>query len=475
MKTKLFVLPLIVFFAILLPNNIKAQEFPVTSSTDVSMLGEVAFDGTNYLFGFAEGSNSMVSAQFISSTGGLVGQKISLGYSGGAPLVEFDGTNYLLLWSAAKQVFNPDKAFGDTIFGQFLNTSGALVGNRFIIAINATISSPKGGCLDYNNGLYMVVFKQNDINYALTISPSGVISTPIQLSSITSGDNAMAFDGTNYLVAWWTHGVGSYDYEQDIYGQFISSTGSLVGGTFVIDDDNTNSDNPLSMAYDGNKYMVTYHVESETNGAWELFSRFVSTSGIVDNRICLRDSTYNPSFAYTSFDGTNYLVTWADSAFSMQSVIKGRYYTPNGTPLDNNIFTIFTTINGDVPMYAGNFFTNNKFLVVTFRIDPSNFIFGDIYGAFVPSSASILDPIGLDNDNCLIYPNPAIDYLDISILSNKKFKSINIYDVFGKRLISQSFNQENLRIDISKLCSGIYFVELTDGINKGIKKIVIRK
>ncbi len=475
MKTKLFVFLLIVFFAILLPYSIKAQEFHVTTSTNVLMLGEVGFDGTNYLFGFSEDTNNVVSAQFISNIGALVGQKISLGYSGGAPLVEFDGTNYLLLWSAPKQVFNPDKPTGDTIFGQFLSTSGALVGNRFVVAINASISSPKGGCLDYNNGVYMVIFKQNDINYALTISPSGVISTPIQLSSITSGDNAMAFDGTNYLVAWWSHGIGSYEFEQDIYGQFISSTGSLVGGTFIIDDDDTHSDNPLSMAYDGNKYMVTYHVGSVNNNAWSLFSRFVSTSGIVDNRICLRDSTYNPSFAYTSFDGTNYLVTWADSAFSMQSIIKGRYYTPNGTPLDNNIFTIFSTLNGDVPMYAGNFFTNNKFLVVTFRIDPSNFIFGDIYGAFVPSSASILDPIGLASDNCLVYPNPAIDYLDISLLNNKKIKLINLYDVFGKRLISQSFNQENLRIDISKLSSGMYFVELTNGINKGIKKIVIKK
>ncbi|HBN05966.1 MAG TPA: hypothetical protein DD434_09295, partial [Bacteroidales bacterium] len=105
----------------------------------------------------------------------------------------------------------------------------------------------------------------------------------------------------------------------------------------------------------------------------------------------------------------------------------------------------------------------------------SNFIFGDIYGAFVPSSASILDPIGLASDNCLVYPNPAIDYLDISLLNNKKIKLINLYDVFGKRLISQSFNQENLRIDISKLSSGMYFVELTNGINKGIKKIVIKK
>jgi hypothetical protein len=475
MKINVLVLQFIVCLAILLPNNIKAQEFPVTSTTNVSMIGEVGFDGTNYLFGFAEDSISMVAAQFVSSSGALVGAKISLGYSGGAPLVAFDGTNYLFLWSEAKQIFNPDKTIGDTVFGQFLSPSGTLVGNRFIVAINSSISSPKGGCLNFNNGFYMVIFKQNDLNYALTISPSGIISTPIQLSSITAGDNAMAFDGTNYLVAWWSRGLNSYDYEQDIYGQFISSTGSLVGSTFMIDDDDTHSDNPLSMAFDGTKYMVTFHVREAERDDWNLYSRFVSTSGIVDDRIILRDYSYKPSFGYTSFDGTNYLVTWADSAFSMQSVIKGRYYNTSGVPLDNNIFTIFSTLNGDVPMYAGSFFTNNKYLVVTFRMDTSNFQYGDIYGTFIPSSTSSLIPIEFGYDNYLIYPNPAIDYIDVSILNDKIFNSINIYNVFGKKIIAQSINKDNIRIDVSTLSSGIYFVELTDGVSRNIKKIVVRK
>lgn len=479
MKINVLVLQFIVCLAILLPNNIKAQEFPVTSTTNVSMLGEVGFDGTNYLFGFAEDSISMVYAQFISSSGGLVGSKISLGYRGGAPLVEYDGTNYLFLWSGAKQVFNPDKSTGDTIFGQFINTNGYLVGNRFIVATNASISSPKGGCLEFNNGNYIVIYKQsvneNDYNYVVTISPSGIISTPIQLSTQSAGDNAIAFDGTNYLVAWWSHGINHYDYEQDIYGQFVSSTGSLVGSTFMIDDDNTNSDNPLSMAFDGTKYMVTFHVREAERDDWNLYSRFVSTSGIVDDRIILRDYSYKPSFGYTSFDGTNYLVTWADSAFSMQSVIKGRYYNTSGVPLDNNIFTIFSALNGDVPMYAGSFFTNNKYLVVTFRMDTSNFQYGDIYGTFIPSSTSSLIPIEFGYDNYLIYPNPAIDYIDVSILNDKIFNSINIYNVFSKKIIAQSINKDNIRIDVSKLSSGIYFVELTDGVSRNIKKIVIRK
>ena len=474
MKTNVLVFVFSLILVTLVPYSLKAQEFPVTSSTNISMLGEVSFDGTNYLFGFAEDSTSMVTAQFVSTSGALVGANISLGYRGGAPLLEFDGTNYLFLWSGAKQVFNPDKTMGDTIFGQFISPSGTLVGNRFLVATNASISNPKGGCIDFNNGVYMVVFKQNDLNYALTISPSGIISTPIQLSSITAGDNSMAFDGTNYLVTWWSRGLNSYDYEQDIYGQFISSTGSLVGSTFIIDDDNTHSDNPLSMAFDGTKYMVTFHARASGTNDWNLYSRFVSTLGVVDDRIILRDYSYKPSFGYTSFDGTNYLVTWADSAFSLESVIKGRFYSKAGLSHDS-IFTIFTSLNGDVPMYAGHFFTNNKFLVVTFRMDTSNFQYGDIYGAFIPASTSSLLPISAENQAFSIYPNPAKDEINIEI-SDKSNLSINIYNTMGIRLINHITNhQKNSKLNISTLRNGVYLIEIDYGYKKMVNKLIVNR
>ncbi|MBP1630547.1 MAG: Flagellar hook-length control protein FliK [Bacteroidetes bacterium] len=459
---------------VFLPLKSGAQEFPVTTTTNATTLGGVAFDGYNYLFGFVEDSVNNVTAQFVSSSGALVGSKISVGYIGGAPLVAFDGTKYLLLWSSPKQLFNPDKSIIDSVHGQFVSTSGTLIGSRFLVAANATISSPKGGCLEYNNGLYMVIYKQNDINYAVTINPSGTISTPVQLSTQLIGDNAIAFDGTNYLVAWWTHGINHYGYEQDIYGQFISSTGSLVGQNFLIDDDNLASDNPLSIAFDGTNYMVTYHAQVSGGGEWNLYSRFVSTSAVVDNKICLRDSTYSPSFGYSSFDGTNYLVTWADNAFSLQSVIRGRYYNTQGVPIDS-MFTIFTSLNGDIPVFAGHFFTNNKFLVVTFRMDTSNFTYGDIYGAFIPSSTSSLTPIRTGEEIYTIYPNPASDKVNIVITNNKIYKSLNIYNILGRRVITQSINQDKTQVDVSGLSTGVYFIQLSDGNNNKTHKLVIKR
>lgn len=234
-----------------------------------------------------------------------------------------------MLWSKlTENGENNDKTI-DTVFGQFISTSGNLVGNHFPILSDATISTPKEGCLVSSDSTYLIVFKRNNIDYVQCLNRSGsLIGSSLQVSQNDVNDNAIGFDGTNYLMVWASH--EDYGYQQDIYGQFISKTGTLVGSNFTIDHGNQSSDNPMSIAYDGSRYLVAFH-ESSTIG-WNLFAHFVSPSGLVDaNRIMLRDSTYSPGFPFINFDGTNYLVVWSDSLFTTNSIIMGRYFNTSGT------------------------------------------------------------------------------------------------------------------------------------------------
>lgn len=175
----------------------------ITISTGYGDQGEnnVAFDGTNFLVVWTDDSNDYeVKGRFVSPVGTL-GTEFSINASTSPsdnPLtVAFDGTNYLVVWTDEVGGFGSGEW---DVFGQRVDTSGNLVG--------------------------------------------GVIN----ISTATGHQfyPRIAFDGANYLVTWtdmrndanknWTCDSGDGTC-WDIYGQYISRSGTLVGSEFVINND----------------------------------------------------------------------------------------------------------------------------------------------------------------------------------------------------------------------------------------------
>ena len=67
-----------------------------------------------------------------------------------------------------------------------------------------------------------------------------------------------------------------------------------------------------------------------------------------------------------------------------------------------------------------------------------------------------------------VYPNPSISKIIINALENQ-VKIIKLYNIKGSLLIEKKGKKSSLEIDISKLTTGIYFININ---NKVIKKIV---
>jgi len=78
-----------------------------------------------------------------------------------------------------------------------------------------------------------------------------------------------------------------------------------------------------------------------------------------------------------------------------------------------------------------------------------------------------------------VFPNPANDYIEINyvILSETKDPVIKVYDVLGGKLMDSRlrgndifvFNWDKVRIDISSLSPGVYFVRIIDKVFKFVK------
>ena len=356
-----------------------AQEFPIAVGSDSTFAQGGAFDGTHYLMGLVTIHNEL-SVQFVSDGGSLYGSRISLGASGTGLNLAFDGTNYLAVWTDPFPFF----ASGDTngigdLHGQFISTSGSMVGSQFTIVTGVNIKFGQGrGGIFFKDTDYLLLYDKGgnhqDYLYGQLIDKSGnMVGGPIRISSNYARDMAAGYDGTNYLLAW-CEGSGTDEF---IYGQFVNRQGALVGSNFLIDGSANKSDNPLSVAFDGSRYFVAFHDQAADGERWNLLGRFVTLSGTVPpDRITLCDSSESPMNPMLAFDGTNYLSTWMKMAGMPE--VKGRFLTTTGVPVDT-AFTVFGTLDGKLPLGGVAGFVDGQYILGATRVD-TNMTAGDVYG-----------------------------------------------------------------------------------------------
>ncbi|WP_431134557.1 S8 family serine peptidase [Psychroserpens mesophilus] len=74
-----------------------------------------------------------------------------------------------------------------------------------------------------------------------------------------------------------------------------------------------------------------------------------------------------------------------------------------------------------------------------------------------------------------VFPNPAKDYFEFSLQNQNSTVNLSIYDINGRALISKAFHiQDRKIVDTTSLSAGIYLVEINNGNQKGVKKLIIK-
>lgn len=402
--------------------------FPIANTTVREMSVGAAFDGTNFLVGI-QGDATLaqnITAQFVSKTGSLVGTRISVpGFSGGAPQVAFDGTNYLMAWSA-DTVNNVSVYPNNDIYGQLIDQSGNKVGTPF------DISNQAG--LEDLNGLSDVIF--DGVNYFLTwdsgpaggctdeygqfVKPDGtLIGSTIKLNTSPCGGGAvtLSFDGTNIFAVWgseWNPSgvqtacmlvLGQQHCElATIYGQFITkssagTSGVLTGSNIAISTSNLPVLMP-SVAYDGTNYFVAFPMSTTqfsacpiSGNTWScmrnIYGQLVTKNGTLSGSpITLNNITGSEEFPIVTFDGTKYLVNWTDGFGSSSASVKGHYVTTSGA-VSGSEFTLFSPgLSGSAPWLGKVYVGGGVNLAVT------NWGIPDVTNPYSPDLNTSADVMG---------------------------------------------------------------------------------
>lgn len=76
-------------------------------------------------------------------------------------------------------------------------------------------------------------------------------------------------------------------------------------------------------------------------------------------------------------------------------------------------------------------------------------------------------PVGIASEgmNFDIFPNPASDFLNITVDGVSSQSRVELYDALGKVVNSQNLTGFNNRLDLIDLQNGLYFIKLMDGNN----------
>ena len=91
------------------------------------------------------------------------------------------------------------------------------------------------------------------------------------------------------------------------------------------------------------------------------------------------------------------------------------------------------------------------------------------------STIASINDLKSDYFTSTIYPNPAKDFLQISFFSNNN-TNVFIMDATGRNvysMLNNSIGKNNFSVETKNLSAGIYFLQITDGINTNTKKFII--
>lgn len=77
----------------------------------------------------------------------------------------------------------------------------------------------------------------------------------------------------------------------------------------------------------------------------------------------------------------------------------------------------------------------------------------------------------------IVFPNPAVDYIYIQMCQAKNSSAqIRLYDILGKEVMAvdeKNLNERMLRLDVTELQAGTYFLSIRSGNFKETRKIMV--
>ncbi len=343
------------------------------------------------------------------------------------------------------------------------------------------INSPRPG-FTYTNKLYYanignqtiasgsISFNKDIATTITSISQSGTVITPTGFTYDFT--NLLPFEFREIIVTLQVPTIPTVT-----AGEYLTNTASIVPLTNdIVPENNASSLSQMIInAYDPNDKM-------ESRGEEILFSSFSS-----DDYLYYTIRFENTGNASAINVRINDVLDARLDENSIKMIDASHSYVLDR--INNNLTWKFDNIM--LPVSIAN--TNIGKGYVMFKVKPKlGYAIGDVISntasiffdfnpaiitnTFTSTFVTTLNNESFTSNSFLVYPNPTSDYFTITSGDNQLIKTVNIYDVLGKRIFSKEGNNELVQvINTSEFNSGIYLIEIIDNNNQHTtKKLVIQ-
>jgi hypothetical protein len=442
-----------------------------------------AFDGTNYLAVWQDDRDQYpdIYAARVTSDGTILdpeGILVGTGFQyGSTPAVAFDGTNFLVVWSAWS-------GMDCDIYGARVTPAGVVL-DPAGIPIAASQYFETDPDLAFDGANYLVVWDHADVEnqkydvYGARVTPQGTVLQELAIAADSSQFSpAVSFGATDYLVTWADDRDG--DSVMDVYGARVSPAGVVLepNGIPISTSDMDQSD--PAVAFDGANWLVAWDDDRDGDSVMDVYGARVSPAGVVlePSGIPISTSDMDQWYPAVAFDGANWLVAWDDGRDGNSVMdVYGARVTPAGAVLDPEGMEL---ISRDQDRYEPRISENCRLL--TFSGDVPEYGTQKALAAFY-SGAGIAEtpqsPVAAPSLKVLPNPLQGVGFVEMMLVKGGDVR-LSLLDISGRRaraLAAGSFpaGRHRIALDVRGLAAGVYLLELRANKQTLVQRTVLVK
>ena len=313
-----------------------------------------------------------------------------------SPAVAFDGTNYLVVWYDLRDT----KTNSWDIYGARVSALGVVL-DKTGIAISTASGHQQVPRVAYQSGTFLVVWQDYRHHgsygaiYGARVTSAGKVQDPkgIKISYTTRHRGApdVAYGGGNFFVVW--HDYRSSYYR--IYGARVSAAGVVQDTSGVLVSASNRHCYHPRLAFDGTNFLVAWYDYRHSGSYTAIYASRMSSAG---KRLSTTDlriyydyyQRYYPSVSYDPKSST-YLIVWQDYRYYSSSHwdVRGSRVSKAGTLLDTTPLYISNVSQHQLSPQVAHDGTN--WLVVWQDYRNTSATLYDIYGTRVSSAGKVLD------------------------------------------------------------------------------------